>query len=289
MRNDAPRVFGTLAYISHTLHFLNTPHTHPHAHIQTHTQTHARTRSRSRSRTHTRIHTHTHAHAHALTPTHQHTHQAANSITCPVCRANCVCAAGVERLPLNLALKNMVEKLEAAQKGKALGRKPSVLVFYRYGYIRIYRFMCAFKYIYIYTYIYIYIYSSLPDGSGARLPAASMAESILAPCVLGFFWLSERICSDLRESVEFQWFFIELSVLMFDKYPCQKRSSNTKKNLLKRSSYSVLWFKICRSWCIELYQSTLRLDFNCIEIGTRAIVLRCWFMATYEWVSSTYG
>ena len=31
-----------------------------------------------------------------------------------------VCASGVERLPLNLALKNMVEKLEAAQKGKAL-------------------------------------------------------------------------------------------------------------------------------------------------------------------------
>ena len=51
---------------------------------------------------------------------------AANSITCPVCRANCVCHGGVERLPLNLALKNMVEKLEAAQKGKALGRKPSV-------------------------------------------------------------------------------------------------------------------------------------------------------------------
>lgn len=49
-----------------------------------------------------------------------------NSITCPVCRANCVCPSGVERLPLNLALKNMVEKLEAAQKGKALGRKPSV-------------------------------------------------------------------------------------------------------------------------------------------------------------------
>lgn len=51
---------------------------------------------------------------------------AANSITCPVCRANCVCPSGVERLPLNLALKNMVEKLEAAQKGKSLGRKPSV-------------------------------------------------------------------------------------------------------------------------------------------------------------------
>ena len=51
---------------------------------------------------------------------------ASNSITCPVCRANCVCPSGVERLPLNLALKNMVEKLEAAQKGKALGRKPSV-------------------------------------------------------------------------------------------------------------------------------------------------------------------
>ena len=53
--------------------------------------------------------------------------QASNSITCPVCRANCVCPAGVERLPLNLALKNMVEKLEAAQKGKALGTK-----FYKY-------------------------------------------------------------------------------------------------------------------------------------------------------------
>jgi len=51
---------------------------------------------------------------------------AANSITCPVCRATCVCAAGVERLPLNLALKNMVEKLEAMQKGKALGRKQTV-------------------------------------------------------------------------------------------------------------------------------------------------------------------
>ena len=37
-----------------------------------------------------------------------------------------MCPSGVERLPLNLALKNMVEKLEAAQKGKSLGRKPSV-------------------------------------------------------------------------------------------------------------------------------------------------------------------
>mmetsp|Transcript_10210 Transcript_10210/g.23298 ORF Transcript_10210/g.23298 Transcript_10210/m.23298 type:complete len:623 (-) Transcript_10210:107-1975(-) len=40
------------------------------------------------------------------------------TINCPVCRATCSLANGVERLPLNLALKNMVEKLEAAQKGK---------------------------------------------------------------------------------------------------------------------------------------------------------------------------
>ena len=166
VRDDAPCIFGTLAYISHTLHFLNTPNTHSRTHTNSHTNTRTHTRTHTLTLTltltlmHTLTHTHTHGHAraHALTPTHQHTHQAANSITCPVCRANCVCAAGVERLPLNLALKNMVEKLEAAQKGKALGRKPSVLVFYRYEYIRIYRFMCAFKYIYIYIYIYICVY-----------------------------------------------------------------------------------------------------------------------------------
>ncbi|EKX53971.1 hypothetical protein GUITHDRAFT_132400 [Guillardia theta CCMP2712] len=47
------------------------------------------------------------------------------TINCPVCRATCSLANGVERLPLNLALKNMVEKLEAAQKGKT-AKKTSI-------------------------------------------------------------------------------------------------------------------------------------------------------------------
>jgi hypothetical protein len=41
-----------------------------------------------------------------------------STIQCPVCRQPCNVSGGVDKLPLNLALKNMVEKLEAAQKGK---------------------------------------------------------------------------------------------------------------------------------------------------------------------------
>ena len=46
-----------------------------------------------------------------------------NSIQCPVCRATCSLGGGIDRLPLNLALKNMVEKLEHAQKNKGIGGK----------------------------------------------------------------------------------------------------------------------------------------------------------------------
>ena len=46
-----------------------------------------------------------------------------NSIQCPVCRATCNVSGGIDRLPLNLALKNMVEKLESAQKNKGVNRK----------------------------------------------------------------------------------------------------------------------------------------------------------------------
>mmetsp|Transcript_18956 Transcript_18956/g.46554 ORF Transcript_18956/g.46554 Transcript_18956/m.46554 type:complete len:618 (-) Transcript_18956:9-1862(-) len=41
-----------------------------------------------------------------------------STIQCPVCRQSCSIGGGVEKLPLNLALKNMVEKLESVQKGK---------------------------------------------------------------------------------------------------------------------------------------------------------------------------